>query len=821
EPVSLATLHRMLSDHLGFREPVSVGELIARLRSRHLVIDTAQGVTPPGFLLELVTHYLLHAIASEIVEGRPDLISTCPLAQASWPDRVREHQRTFLLLPLIDRIAKAKGFQIQSVKGLLREGLRHLASGAAMQQDYTVANVLYLMEAAGEEFVDLDLHELTIRGADFRPSWLHRSNLTDTDLTGSAFAQRFGTLHSIALSPDAEATYLAVGTSQGRVLVWLRENGELIAERQSHSEVVRSLCFATDSKSIYSGGEDGRLVAWYFGANKTEVVNEAHGNWIWSVDLAEDLQRLITTGGDGHVKLWDLDCLRETLAIRFPHPWIWSVVYSRGRLVCGSEDGSVWSCQISVEGKRPHAVGQYRLESRFDYPVKSLSFSAQNPNVVFVGCTGGFIYSLDMASKEVRTFGPRHRGVVRSIVALPGRGLVASAGDDKLIRVWKAKDGSAVRLLEGHSSRIWSLSSHNTLPLVASAGDDRSAKTWRTDGPTHPERSLYGVEHSVRSLDMDGSEAIIAACCDDVVRRWDGDFERTDNVIVHRHARLTVARAVGQTYIAAADDGSISVRADHEPLRTWAAHEGAIECLRIERYRGIIASGGEDRVVRLWSFGGDLLAELSYHRNRIWDLAFSPNGRYLITGGGDHAVGLWTVEDGQLQAALLGHQNLVLAVSWLSDDVFVTGSYDGTVRFWKIGANANGDADLTKVVELDFVVREIVCSGDGEGLVLVGGRSRQPETGAKLVCLNGQGKVLSTITGILKGAIRALELDMTQKSLFVGGDGTDIVKFEIGNELIEKKRLHIDGPYEGAILSRAIGLSDGQRKTLRDLGASL
>lgn len=821
EPVSLEILYRELRDHLGLRAPVSVGEIVAKLRARHLVIDTAQGVTASGFMLELVTHYLVRTIAHEIVSGNPQLIATCPLVQATWPESVREQQRTFLLRPLVERIAKEEALQIENVRSLLRGRLRSLCNSESSVKSYTAANILYLMEAVGDEFTDLDLQGVTIRGGDFRFSWLHRTNMTNADLSGSAFAQTFGTLHSIAISSDAEGKYLAAGTSLGRVLIWLRDTGELIAERQNHSETVRSLCFSFDSEILYSGGEDGRLVAWQFKVDKAEFIDEAHSNWIWAIRLLSSTERLVTAGGDGQVKVWSCKPLREELVLQFANDWIWDVTYSSEHLVCCSEDGSIWSWQVDLSAAPILTVGECRLEARLEFPVKCIVVSPQEPQVYFLGCSNGFIYRLDLNSKECIPFGPRHRGVVRSIVLLPARGLVASAGDDKVIRIWKSKDGTAVRLLEGHTSRVWSLASNSSLPIISSAGDDRSARIWRTDGPTHPERSLYGVEHSVRSLDLDYADSVIAACSDDVVRRWHESCDVTENVIVRRNSRLTVARAYGETYITSGDDGSISVKAGDTPLRTWSAHVGAIECLRVQSDFGLIASGGEDRVIRIWSTDGDCITELKYHRNRIWDLAFSPEGRHLASGGGDHIVGLWRVDDGRLLASLPGHQSLVLAVSWLTEKIFVTGGSDGTVRFWAIRADADTGAEILRIIDVGFMVREIACSSKGAGLIIVGGRTRQPESGSKLVCLDGEGNILQEVTRTLSGAIRALHLDSDSHRLFVAGDGKEIVEFEAEGSLIEKKRLRINGPYDGAILFGVSGLSEGQKTALRELGAHI
>jgi WD40 repeat protein len=98
---------------------------------------------------------------------------------------------------------------------------------------------------------------------------------------------------------------------------------------------------------------------------------------------------------------------------------------------------------------------------------------------------------------------------------------VASASDDRTIKLWDAQTGKLQQTLSGHAKPVLSVSFSPDGQLLASAGSDRTVRVW--DAQTGALRqTLTGHEHSVSSALFSPSGKLIASCgADASVRLWE------------------------------------------------------------------------------------------------------------------------------------------------------------------------------------------------------------------------------------------------------------------------------------------------------------
>ena len=118
--------------------------------------------------------------------------------------------------------------------------------------------------------------------------------------------------------------------------------------------------------------------------------------------------------------------------------------------------------------------------------------------------------------------------------------------------------------------------------------------------------------------------------------------------------------------------------------RVTSGHMGWVRALAVEPGNEWFASGGGDRIIKIWDLAsGTLRLSLTGHIHTIRGLVVSPRHPYLFSCGEDRMVKCWDLTENKVIRQYHGHLSGVYTIDiHPTIDVLVTGGRDSSVRVW-------------------------------------------------------------------------------------------------------------------------------------------
>lgn len=301
----------------------------------------------------------------------------------------------------------------------------------------------------------------------------------------------------------------------------------------------------------------------------------------------------------------------------------------------------------------------------FKSPGKDITAFALQPAGREIACGGSdsSIYTWDLDGSSwlpVQLLGPIRQTRVLAY-DLTGEHLTCASGDHN-IRVYRRKDFSLIKTLEGHTAQIRSLVLHPDSRTLYSAGFDRTIRSWRF--PAGPQlQTIYNGQAEIFGLHLSAEGDILTAAGPDrAIRVW----SLPSAALLHQSAPLpagiTAIAGSSQQWIACYTsdqtihfynmDSARPIRAPmmcDRPYLHLAFHPG-------EQFLFGIARDGQITCFNILTGGQYLFPHRHTHPGS--GLGVTPSGNSLISAALDGEIVFWDLEPYVLLHAIIA-ENLI------------------------------------------------------------------------------------------------------------------------------------------------------------------
>jgi WD40 repeat protein len=284
------------------------------------------------------------------------------------------------------------------------------------------------------------------------------------------------------------------------------------------------------------------------------------------------------------------------------------------------------------------------------------------------------------------------------VLASGSGGFVGTPGELKL---WNLATGEATATVDAPRSVRWVAFSPDGKHL-ATAEHDNTAKL-RDPASGKVVHELAGHESGLDTVVFSpDSDTLATTSWDRTLKLWDattGTLLKTFSG--HPQQVYTAAFSPdGKELLSGSHDGTVKfwLVATASERMTVAAHDSVIHCVALTPDGKRFATAGWDMTVRVWdSDSGKRQMTLTGHREPVLAIAFSPDGKLLASVSGEWGdpkkkrpnepgpgeLKIWDTASGTELATLVGHTDRIFSVAFSPDGkTLASGSWDGTIKLW-------------------------------------------------------------------------------------------------------------------------------------------
>ncbi|MDJ0599284.1 MAG: WD40 repeat domain-containing protein [Crocosphaera sp.] len=502
----------------------------------------------------------------------------------------------------------------------------------------------------------------------------------------------------IQFSPDQKM--LASISSDGSIELWDIEKGEKlhnfsgddqeikIVPKWSYSENKRQIKFSHNNEIIASiGGKTIQL--WNVKTKKKMHTIVSKDKSFIDASFSPDNQRLTSVQDDNTIQVWSLPTGEKIRTIA-SNDQEENQLTSDGNIFVSIIHNTIKLRDVRTQEKNLNTYKNPGFISHNGQTWASINFDDQTIDIGDVN-TGKTLNTIPYKDKKISDLHLR--------LSPNGQSLAFIDNDNKEINIWNTQTGQNVRTLTGHDNKITTFSwSPDNYTVAGGSSDDQLINIWtlKLGDKTPFPLVIYDDEMTDISFSPDG-QALASSSAN--VSLWNtfllaenvegikglGSMQGRSSQDLPPH--ILVSDAI---YLSQGIDIPHIVAQLQVGFLSFLSHENAVRTVSFSPDSQILASGGDDGIIKLWDINTQRsIKTFVGHQNIVTSVNFSPDGKILVSGSDDNTIKLWDIETEQEIVTLFGNDRWIADISFSSDgQSLLSRNATGVVKHWDMSIDS-------------------------------------------------------------------------------------------------------------------------------------